>query len=271
VGIAERIAAARAFDPSRFVAFEIDGSTAGRVRCDLARHLADFPEVFVAGRSIGLQPRLAGRAARTEAMDRVARELAARGLLSPWRGETYAIGPGGGAEPWLDLERAAVRFFGFTAHAVHVNGVADAGGSMWIAQRSPHKAIDPGRFDNLVGGGIASGFAPEQTLRKEAWEEAGIGAELANRAVRAGRFLIRREAPDGLHAEVIEVFDLALPEGFVPVNQDGEVAGFRKLTLQALVAELEGDAPYTVDAAAVAIDYLSRAGMIAAPALSNPD
>jgi 8-oxo-dGTP pyrophosphatase MutT (NUDIX family) len=152
-----------------------------------------------------------------------------------------------------------------------VNGLTDGGRSMWIAQRSAHKAIDPGMFDNLVGGGIASGLTGLETVRKEAWEEAGIGRQLVDKAVAAGRLRIRREATDGLHAEIIEVFDLPLPETFVPVNQDGEVAGFRKLSLDALVRELEGEAVYTVDAAAVAIDWLARSGAIGAPArLSSP-
>ena len=43
---------------------------------------------------------------------------------------------------------------------------------MWIARRSPAKAIDPGMLDNLVGGGVAAGQTITTTLIKEAWEEA---------------------------------------------------------------------------------------------------
>jgi len=264
VGVAERIGLARAFDPGRFVAFEIDGSVAGHVRCDLAAHLGAFPEVFVAGPRIAFHTALSDYERRTAAMAHVAAELAARGLLSPWRDEAYAIAAEGAAAPWFHLERAAVRFFGFAARAVHVNGLTDGGRSMWIAQRSPHKAIDPGMFDNMVGGGVAAGLSVAQTLVKEAWEEAGIGSVLAGTAAFAGRLHVFREVQDGLHAETIEAFDLLLPEGFTPANQDGEVAEFRRLALAAVVAELESDAPYTVDAALVAIDCLARRGLIAA-------
>jgi 8-oxo-dGTP pyrophosphatase MutT (NUDIX family) len=134
---------------------------------------------------------------------------------------------------------------------------------MWIAQRSAGKAIDPGLFDTLVGGGIASGLSVRQTLIKEAWEEAGIMPALAQAAVAAASIRVCREVPEGLHAEVIHGFDLMLPADFQPVNQDGEVAQFRRLSLDAVARELDGDAPYTVDAARVAIDCLLRRGAIA--------
>jgi 8-oxo-dGTP pyrophosphatase MutT (NUDIX family) len=269
MSIAARIAATRAFDPSRYLPFELDGEIAGYVRHDLAAHLDRFPDVFARGGRIGFHPAVADRATRTAAMARVARDLAARGLLSPWRNETYAIAAAAGRAPSFDLERAAVRFFGFMAHAVHVNGLTEGGHAMWIAQRSAHKAIDPGLYDNLIGGGIASGISCVDTLRKEAWEEAGIGPELAAAAVPAGRISILREAADGLHAEIIDIYDLDLPADFVPVNQDGEVAGFRKLALPQVATELEADVPYTVDAAAVAIECLGRRRAIALPAALN--
>jgi 8-oxo-dGTP pyrophosphatase MutT (NUDIX family) len=125
-------------------------------------------------------------------------------------------------------------------------------------------------FDNLVGGGIARGFSVEQTLVKEAWEEAGIAAPLAQQAQAAGTLRVCREVPDGLHAEVIHVYDLWLPPEFAPCNQDGEVAGFRALTPAEAAAELSEDAPYTIDAALVAIDCLARRIPGFRPRISSP-
>jgi 8-oxo-dGTP pyrophosphatase MutT (NUDIX family) len=258
--LGDRIAASRVFDVRRFVPFEIDGAIAGHVRRDFVAHLADFPQVFRIGSAIGFVPDLVGRAERTRAMAEVARALAARALLTPWRNEAYAITPAGQTQVLFELERCAVRFFGFVAHAVHVNGLARGAAAMWIAQRSRTKAIDPGMFDNLVGGGIASGAGVEATLVKEAWEEAGIPEAVAARAERGSVLHVRREVPDGLHAEVLYVYDLMLPDDFVPANQDGEVAGFRLLDLGAVRGELESAAPYTADAALVAIDCLARLG-----------
>ena len=67
---------------------------------------------------------------------------------------------------------------------MHLNGIA--GERMWLARRSPTKQIDPGMLDNLVAGGISVGFSARDPLVKEAWEEAGIPAELARKAVASG-------------------------------------------------------------------------------------
>jgi 8-oxo-dGTP pyrophosphatase MutT (NUDIX family) len=115
--------------------------------------------------------------------------------------------------------------------------------SMWIARRSPDKAIDPGMLDNLMGGGVGSGLSVQQTLVKESWEEAGIPASLAVTALPVGTLGVRREVADGLHAEVLHMYDLALDDGFLPVNQDGEVVEFRRLSLAEVESDLAGDAP----------------------------
>jgi 8-oxo-dGTP pyrophosphatase MutT (NUDIX family) len=270
--LGERIAASRAFDVRRFVPFQIDDAIAGYVRRDFVAHLAAFPQVFRIDERIGFVPGLNDRAARTVAMAQVAKALAARGLLTPWRSETYAITAAERPQVLFELERCAVRFFGFMARAVHVNGLARGAGAMWIAQRSATKAIDPGMFDNMVGGGIASGASAEATLVKEAWEEAGIQPPLAARAAATSVLHVRREVPDGLHAEILYVYDLMLPDAFVPANQDGEVQGFRLLELEAVRTELESAAPYTADAALVALDCLARLGCIPGlKGLSSPD
>jgi 8-oxo-dGTP pyrophosphatase MutT (NUDIX family) len=197
-------------------------------------------------------------------MAKVAQALAARGLLSRWRNEIYRIGLADHGRCFFDLERAAVRFFGFTAQAVHMNGLVVRDGQicMWIARRSTNKPIDPGMLDNLTGGGIGADLGVEQTLVKECWEEAGIPAALASRAVRTGAIRVCREVPDGLHAEIIHMYDLELPADFEPVNQDGEVQEFRCVPLAGVAAELASDAPYTVDAGLVAIDCLRRKGVL---------
>lgn len=266
LGIARRVAAANAFDASRFVAMRCEGTVLGWVRRDFVGHLGAFPAVFRVGAdSIDLCVNAEDYGSRSAAMARVAETLAARGLLTRWRNEVYQIGPIDHGRTFFGIERAAVRFFGFTAQAVHLNGLVVRGGEacMWIARRSPDKPIDPGMLDNLMGGGIGGDLGVEQTLVKECWEEAGIPASIASRAVRAGAIEVCREVQDGLHAETIHMYDLELPEDFAPVNQDGEVAEFRCLSLREVAAELASDAPYTVDAGLVAIDCLRRKGVLA--------
>ena len=265
MGLVERIRAARAFERSRFKAFCVDGIAIGYVRHDLVTHLRAFQDVFAVGETAAtFVPGLTGRDERSAAMAHVARALEARGMLTPWRNETYDIGKAADGACLFKLERAAVRYFGCMAHAVHVNGLVGEAASlrMWIARRSDDKAIDAGMLDTMVGGGVASGITVAETLLKEAWEEAGIPAGLAGQARSAGTIQVVREVPEGLHLETIYLHDLLLPPGFEPRNQDGEVSELRLVPCGEVRTQIEGDAPFTVDAAVVTLDCLVRHGML---------
>lgn len=262
--------------PLGLIPITVDGTPVGAVTPERARRLAAFDEVFAAGEP-GL--RFAGALrtplARTAALDRVAHVLAAEGALTAWRDERYAVAGVDGGPALFELERAAARYFGVTSAAVHVNGLVESasGPAMWIARRSPTKAIDPGMLDNLVGGGVAAGNGVVETLAKEAWEEAGIARPLAASARPAGRLAIDRLQPDGVQRETIHVFDLWLPTGFVPANQDGEVVAHRLVPLDrvaALLANSDIADEMTGDSSLVALDCLLRLGAIAAGDPSRP-
>ncbi len=199
--------------------------------------------------------------------------LCGEGLLSAWRNERYAVASEFGASPLVAIERAAARYFGIRTFAVHINGLVRSGDglAMWLARRSPGKAIDPGLLDNLVGGGIATGYDVLDTLRKEAWEEAGIPANVAALARPQGSLDICRAQPQGLQRETVFVYDLMLDADFVPVNQDGEAVELRQLSLSAaaqLIAADEGDNTVTADASLVVLDCLLRHGALGA---DSPD
>jgi len=220
------------------VPFIFRGARIGWLRPELAARLAAWPAVFKSGpeKVILLKP---------DALPPVLEQLAREGFIPGWRDERYAVDGG------FEIERAAARPFGLTTRAVHVNGVA--GGRMWLARRSATKPIDPGTLDNLVGGGVAAGFSLEETLVKEAWEEAGIPEELARRATPGGSARVLREVPEGVQSEVIHVYDLELPRDFQPKNQDGEVSEFLLLPF----GEVEKQ-HLTHEAALAARDFLSR-------------
>jgi 8-oxo-dGTP pyrophosphatase MutT (NUDIX family) len=126
--------------------------------------------------------------------------------------------------------------------------------------------VDPGLLDNLVGGGIAAGMRVDDTLVKEAWEEAAIDAPLARRARAAGVVHARKVVADGLQREILFVHDLALPPDFVPRNTDGEVSEHRLVALEdvaRMLARADGPDAIAVDASLVVLDFLLRHGAIA--------
>jgi len=246
----------------------VDGRVVGELDPPRARALARFTDVFaVSAGNVRLAPHLTDAASRTAAVASVATALAAERRLSAWRDERYAAGSDPDGTPLFLLERAAARYFGIRTFAAHVNGTTlrDGVAAMWIARRSPHKAIDPGMLDNLVGGGVAAGTSVAATVVKEAWEEAGLPPDLARTARAAGSVEIRRAQPDGLHLETIFVHDLDLPSDAVPVNKDGEVAEFRLVTpdqAAQLVAHESGPDVVTADASLVIVDWLMRHGYV---------
>ncbi len=261
-------AALRAPHP-RYRPWRVDGHVVGWLDDARARRLARFADTFVVDdAAVTLHTALDDAPARSAALARVARALRDDGELPAWRDELYAIAPAFDARPTLLLERVAARWFGVRTYAAHVNGCVDARGGtrMWFARRSPAKAVDPGKLDNLVGGGIAAGATARETLLREAWEEAGIPADIARAARPHGAARIRRALPDGLQDETVFIHDLALAPDFVPANQDGEAVEHRLVDLTAaarLLALREGPDVVTVDASVVALDFLLRRGAFA--------
>lgn len=193
-------------------------------------------------------------------------QLRDEGLIVAWRNETYPVLSLDDGQLLARIERAAARFWGALTFGAHCNGyVADAQGrpqAVWIARRSPHKATDPGALDNLIGGGVPHGQSPRETVIREGWEEAGLTPQQMQ-PIRPGRIAqLNRDIPEGAMLERISVYDLALPDGTVPRNQDGEVASIERLPLEQALQVAAGP-EITVDAGIVMLDFALRHQLLA--------
>ena len=267
--IEARLAAALATPPIRYRPLVIDGTPLGWLDDGRAARLIPFRAVFrVTKESVALAESLRDCEWRSAAFADVTQALREKGEFPAWRDELYAVATTFGATPALYIERGAARWFGIRTWAAHANGIVYRGDErrLWFARRSPSKGVDPGRLDNLVGGGITAGSRVDKTLIKEAWEEAGIAADVARRARPAGAVHVRRALPDGLQRETIFVHDLVLAPDFVPANQDGEAVEHRLIDLDeaARLIAIDGGADeVTVDASLVVLDFLLRSGSIA--------
>ncbi len=261
-GLLRALRAARDFGPQGYLPLVLGADAIGWVRCDLADRLRAWPSVFkIAAEEIQLRP--AAEAALSAQLAEVASALARDGVVRGWRGETYAVRAKEGGAPLFHLERAAMRFFGLTSAAAHLNGYAieNKNPSIWIARRAATKAIDPGMLDTLVGGGVPSGEDAWRTLLRECGEEAGIPVALAEKAQPAGTLRVCREVPEGLHSEILYVHDLALPADFTPRNSDGEVSEFLPLDAEALLERIAAG-EMTVEAGLVAVDFVLRHALL---------
>jgi 8-oxo-dGTP pyrophosphatase MutT (NUDIX family) len=253
----------------RYRPFVVGDRPLGEIDDARADRLAAFgPQFFHVDRSaVVLAGRLRDGASRSAALAEVSATLRAEGALPAWRDELYDVAEEFGMPAALSIERGAARYFGMRTCAAHVNGVVANGDAtrMWLARRSESKAVDPGLLDNLVGGGIAAGLSIQDTLIKEAWEEAGIGHALARSARAAGVVSVRRPMFDGLQRETVFVHDLWLPSDFAPANQDGEAVEHRLVSLPDAARALamdRGSDTVTLDASLVILDFLIRHGAV---------
>lgn len=192
--------------------------------------------------------------------------LRAQALIVAWRDEPYGVWDAQETSH-ATIERAASRFWGTLTLGAHCNGyVADAAGRpthLWVAQRSLEKPTDPGKLDNLIGGGVPLGQTPWEALQREAFEEAGLAPDEIARAVPGRIVALHCDIPEGLQREHLHVYDLRLPEGRTPQNQDGEVAWHQCWPVaDALAAAAEGR--FTTDAALATLDFALRHGVLAA-------
>jgi 8-oxo-dGTP pyrophosphatase MutT (NUDIX family) len=264
--IAERLARVLARPSRAYEPWIVAGHLVGWIIPERAARLSAWREVFRrTPRGIELSEALDTESARSSALADVAHALSAEGALTAWRNERYAVAPYAGGAALCELERSAARYFGIHTFAAHASGVVgdDQRWRMWLARRSPVKPIDPGLLDNLVGGGIAAGTDARSTLIREAFEEAGIPADLAHSARSAEAIDLCRDQTDGLQRETIHVFDLWLPDAFVPSNQDGEAVEHRLCAPDEVLSILEDDG-ITADASLAIVDFLRRHGHVAA-------
>ncbi len=251
--------------PAGLIPFRIGDAQVGWLGPDLARALTFHPrDIHFDGSGAALATALRGAAARSDALARVARAMAERGHCRI-RDEAFDIRATPAGPVLATLDRGAIPAFGVIAQGVHVNGLvrrAD-GLHLWVGLRAAHKAVAPGKLDHIVAGGIPAGLTPFACMVKEAAEEASIPPELAARARPSGTrlsYMMRLE--EGLRRDVLHVFDLDLPEDFVPRPNDHEVAHFELWPAARVLEAVRDTDEVKFNVNLVLIDLFLREGLI---------
>jgi isopentenyldiphosphate isomerase len=252
--------------PGDYMPFIVDDERLGMARIEFARALCELDDQAFALESAGLRWAGApsGFDARTDAMHALCDELIARGLISHQHGEQYPVTAGRREDARFLIDRACAPYFGVRAFGQHINGFVrrPAGIMMWIARRSADRRVYPNRLDNMVAGGLPWGIALRDNLRKECAEEAGMSAELADRAIAVGAITYCRASKRGLKPDVMYCYDLELPADFEPCCQDGEVAGFELLPIEQVAEIVRDTDAFKLNCNLVIIDFLVRHGVL---------
>ncbi|XP_055372183.1 uncharacterized protein LOC129606103 [Condylostylus longicornis] len=253
--------------------FLVDGQQVGLIKSEVLKHLKRFPEVFCIRKCeysnqgiVELNPAFRDYGERTEKLDKVLRQLKSENIftaLSGWRDEYYEV-KSAQSVGLLKMDRSATCLFGVRKYGVDINGYVKhptQGLCIWLQQRSNTKETWPGKWDNMVGGGLSVGFGIIETAIKEAAEEASIPNHLIKNLVSAGCVSFFFESDRGLFPNTEYVFDLELPIDFVPHNSDGEVQAFELLPAKECLERVFSP-EFKTTSCPVVIDFMIRHGFL---------
>ncbi len=251
--------------PAHLVPFRIAGQHVGWMSQDLARALAFWPREFhFDAEGVALASRLRSPGARSDALAGVCGSLAKRGFFRV-RGEAFDVRATAEGPALATLDRGALPAFGVISQGVHVNGrVRRADGlHLWVGWRAKDKSVAPGQLDNLIAGGIPAGLTAEETLVKEAEEEASVPPALAASARRVGRVsYVMAQEEGGLRRDVLHCYDLELPEDFTPAPNDDEVERFELWPARRVLEFVRDTNGVKFNVNLVLIDLFLREGLI---------
>lgn len=182
-------------------------------------------------------------------------------MLKGWRNEEYNIWAKNG--PVASIDRSASSIFGIRTYGTHLNAfVKDPSTKfikMWVAKRSQSKQTYPGFLDNMAAGGMGIGpkkLSPRENMFKEAYEEAGVSSDLMENSIFCGQVSNYEYRKDGCFQPSTNfVFDLEVPDNFVPRITDGEVENFELWEIDQVRKRINEFKP---EAALVIVDFLIR-------------
>lgn len=242
----------------------IDGQSIGHVSSALYDCLKGRQEFLFTNDTLFLSDRFHGDAERTQALQRAAHHLLNIFPDKKLRQELYPVKKRYDDPPLALIDRVAVPWFGLRAWGVHINGFVckPDGLYLWVGERAADRMVAPGKLDHLIAGGQPHGVSLAENIRKEAYEEAGMAADLADRAVPVTTLSYQFQHHDGIRNDTIFVYDLELPQDFVPHNTDGEVAAFHLLPVPEVIHLIRETDRFKFNVNLVIIDFMLRHSLL---------
>ena len=264
----DHIAACNNADLSQFEPWYVASARAGFLHRDFLPTVAVRPDLF-SHRDGGwyLEPSLDTPVKRTAAMRTFLLELRDRGLFGKtWREEPYKVAPHFNAPTLLEMERAAVPWFGVRAYGPHMTGYVKKRGGLhiWVPRRSYTKPTYPGELDNTVAGGQPANIGIFDNLIKECAEEASIPRSVAEQAKAVGIVAYWNQSGRQLKPDVMTCFDLELPADFIPRAHDGEVHAFELWPIEQVYETVRDTNQFKYNCNLVLIDFFVRHGLLRA-------
>ncbi len=257
-------------DLARYIPFCADGIQLGWITPERADALLSFAAVFTPTRQhpaskhkgVTFIADLATPTARSAAVAAIIPDLPPPLFAEPRR-ELYGIKNRWAEAQAFRLDRALVPAFGARSFGVHLNGYVRRGDdfSLWIGTRAPDLKVEPGKRDNMVAGGQPADLTLMDNLIKECGEEAHLHPALARRATPAGLVSYAFDAPEGLRADTLFCYDLAVPEDVAPQPSE-EITRFDLMPIKDVLAMVRDIDTFKFNVGLVILDFAMRHGLI---------
>ena len=182
-----------------------------------------------------------------------------------WNNEYLGVGGDPITTPLFKMQRCAAAFFGVSTIGVHLNVFFyDGAGNtqIWAAKRSKNLDAHPNLFDQPAAGFLSFGTSPDEKLREEAYQEAGIPATTLRNPKMVAIIPFAVKIKNSVQIGKIISYDLVVNPTFKPYPLDAEVAQFHLFTPTALINQLSRKDLFKFDSRLVAIDFLGRHSLI---------
>ncbi len=261
----DRIRACNNADLTRQTPFLVAGERLGWLAPDAVESLSAHSGLFTqTAHGVALSESLTAPDARTQAIAEVAAELAGKGVTRTLTGELFAARNRWSDTPRFLIDRAAASYFGLRCYGVHLNGFVRKpdGLHFWIGTRAVAKPTYPGQLDNTVAGGQPYGLTLDENMIKECAEEAGIPEDMARTAQPVGCITYFREENSRIKPDCMFCYDLELPDGFDPVNTDGEIDRFDLMPAAEVMRLVRDTAEFKFNCSLALIDFFIRHGLL---------
>jgi 8-oxo-dGTP pyrophosphatase MutT (NUDIX family) len=250
---------------NQFRPFYVAGYKVGWIRPEDLPLFEQSPELFaVESERVVLLGEPSSPKERSAQLDAVLRQWRDQGHITGWRDEHYLISNDEGT-PLFSVERSATALLGVLNLGVHLNGFVKRtdGIWLWMARRARNRPRYPGKLDQMVAGGMTAYQSPQQVMKRECQEEAGVPMTLAETLKSVGLVTLCHHNSKGqLRREILYTYDLELPETFQPCNQDGEVEEFQLMPIAEVVHLVAETDEIKTNCNLVVLDFLVRHGVL---------
>ena len=250
---------------NQFRPFYVAGYKVGWIRPEDLPLFEQSPELFaVESERVVLLGEPSSSKERSAQLDAVLRQWRDQGHITGWRDEHYLISNDEGT-PLFSVERSATALLGVLNLGVHLNGFVKRtdGIWLWMARRARNRPRYPGKLDQMVAGGMTAYQSPQQVMKRECQEEAGVPMTLAETLKSVGLVTLCHHNSKGqLRREILYTYDLELPEIFQPCNLDGEVEEFQLMPIAEVVRLVAETDEIKTNCNLVVLDFLVRHGVL---------